>query len=61
MGDWLLKSRGWPEDSVRFVKVYFADEPAVMELELIEPELFLRFWEPSAIAFARAIKAELES
>jgi glutathione synthase/RimK-type ligase-like ATP-grasp enzyme len=41
--------------------VYFADEPAVMELELIEPELFLRFWEPSAVAFARAIKAELES
>ena len=24
--DWLLKSRGWPKDSERFVKVYFADE-----------------------------------
>jgi hypothetical protein len=41
--------------------VYFGDEPAVMELELIEPELFLRFWEPSAVAFAQAIKAEFES
>ena len=41
--------------------VYLDDEPAVMELELIEPELFLRFWEPAAVAFARAVKAELES
>ena len=24
--DWLLRSRGWPEHSERFVKVYFADE-----------------------------------
>jgi glutathione synthase/RimK-type ligase-like ATP-grasp enzyme len=41
--------------------VYLDDEPAVMELELIEPELFLRFWEPAAAAFARAVKAELET
>ena len=27
--DWLLKSRGWPEHSERFVKVYFADEPDI--------------------------------
>jgi len=27
--DWLLKSRGWPKDSQRFVKVYFADEPDI--------------------------------
>ena len=27
--DWLLKSRGWPEDAARFVKVYFADEPDI--------------------------------
>ena len=26
VADWLLKSRGWPRDSERFVKVYFADE-----------------------------------
>ncbi len=26
VADWLLKSRGWPKDSERFVKVYFADE-----------------------------------
>lgn len=26
VADWLLKSRGWPTDSQRFVKVYFADE-----------------------------------
>jgi hypothetical protein len=41
--------------------VYLDDEPAVMELELIEPELFLRFWEPATVAFARAVKAELET
>jgi len=41
--------------------VYLDDEPVVMELELIEPELFLRFWEPAAAAFARAVKAELET
>jgi hypothetical protein len=41
--------------------IYLRDEPAVMELELIEPELFLRFSEPAIIAFARAIKAELET
>jgi glutathione synthase/RimK-type ligase-like ATP-grasp enzyme len=41
--------------------VYLNDEPAVMELELIEPELFLRFWEPATVAFARAVKAELET
>jgi hypothetical protein len=27
VADWLLKSKGWPEHSERFVKVYFADEP----------------------------------
>jgi hypothetical protein len=26
---WLLKRRGWPEHSERFVKVYFADEPGI--------------------------------
>ena len=26
---WLLKSRGWPKDSERFVKVYFADGPDI--------------------------------
>jgi hypothetical protein len=41
--------------------VYLDDEPAVMELELIEPELFLRFSEPAVVAFARAVKAELET
>ena len=29
VADWLLKSRGWPEHSERFVKVYFADEPDI--------------------------------
>ena len=29
VADWLLKSRGWPKDSERFVKVYFADEPDI--------------------------------
>ena len=29
VADWLLKSRGWPERSERFVKVYFADEPDI--------------------------------
>jgi hypothetical protein len=29
VGDWLLKQRGWPEHSERFVKVYFADEPDI--------------------------------
>jgi hypothetical protein len=29
VADWLLKSRGWPEHSARFVKVYFADEPDI--------------------------------
>jgi glutathione synthase/RimK-type ligase-like ATP-grasp enzyme len=45
----------------RIDMVYLDDEPAVMELELIEPELFLRFWEPATVAFARAVKAELET
>lgn len=40
--------------------VYLDGEPAVMELELIEPELFLRFSEPAADVFARAVKAQLE-
>ena len=26
VADWLLKSKGWPASSERFVKVYFADE-----------------------------------
>lgn len=26
VGDWLLRQRGWPAHSERFVKVYFADE-----------------------------------
>jgi hypothetical protein len=26
VADWLLRNRGWPEHSERFVKVYFADE-----------------------------------
>ena len=26
VSDWLLKNRGWPENSEHFVKVYFADE-----------------------------------
>ena len=29
VADWLLKSRGWPEHSEGFVKVYFADEPDI--------------------------------
>ncbi|MEA3212303.1 MAG: hypothetical protein QOE70_5360 [Chthoniobacter sp.] len=29
VADWLLKRRGWPNDSERFVKVYFADEADV--------------------------------
>lgn len=29
VSDWLLKSRDWPKDSERFVKVYFADEPDI--------------------------------
>ncbi len=29
VADWLLKRRGWPEHSERFVKVYFADEPDI--------------------------------
>jgi len=29
VADWLLKSKGWPEHSERFVKVYFADEPNI--------------------------------
>jgi hypothetical protein len=29
VSDWLLKSRGWPEHSERFVKVWFADEPDI--------------------------------
>ena len=29
VSDWLLKNRGWPEHSERFVKVYFADEPDI--------------------------------
>ena len=29
VADWLLKQRGWPKDSERFVKVYFADEPDI--------------------------------
>ncbi len=29
VSDWLLKCRGWPEHSERFVKVYFADEPDI--------------------------------
>jgi hypothetical protein len=29
VADWLLKSRGWPKDSERLVKVYFADEPDI--------------------------------
>lgn len=29
VGDWLLKSKGWPEHSDRFVKVYFTDEPDI--------------------------------
>ena len=41
--------------------VYLNHQPAVMELELIEPELFLRFSESAAGAFARAITAELET
>ncbi len=29
VSDWLLKQRGWPSHSERFVKVYFADEPDI--------------------------------
>lgn len=29
VSDWLLKNRGWPENSDRFVKVYFADDPNI--------------------------------
>jgi len=29
VSDWLLKQRGWPTHSERFVKVYFADEPDI--------------------------------
>ena len=29
VSDWLLKSKGWPADSERFVKVYFSDEPDI--------------------------------
>ena len=29
VADWLLKQRGWPTGSERFVKVYFADEPDI--------------------------------
>ncbi len=29
VSDWLLKRRGWPAHSERFVKVYFADEPDI--------------------------------
>ncbi len=29
VADWLLKQRGWPAHSERFVKVYFADEPDI--------------------------------
>ena len=29
VADWLLKQRGWPRGSQRFVKVYFADEPDI--------------------------------
>ena len=29
VADWLLRNRGWPEHSERFVKVYFADEPDI--------------------------------
>jgi len=29
VADWLLKQRGWPTHSERFVKVYFADEPDI--------------------------------
>ena len=29
VADWLLKSRGWPEHSKHFVKVWFTDEPDI--------------------------------
>lgn len=29
VADWLLRSKGWPAHSERFVKVYFADEPNI--------------------------------
>ena len=29
VADWLLKTRGWPRGSERFVKVYFADESEI--------------------------------
>jgi hypothetical protein len=38
---------------------YIDEVPVVMELELIEPELFLRFSPPATSALARALKAEL--
>jgi hypothetical protein len=42
------------------VDLAYVDEvPVVMELELIEPELFLRFSPPATSALARALKAEL--
>jgi len=39
--------------------VSIAEVPVVMELEVIEPELFLRFSPPATSALARALKAEL--
>jgi hypothetical protein len=42
------------------VDLAYVDEvPVVMELELIEPELFLRFSPPATSALAQALKAEL--
>ena len=29
VADWLLKNRGWPANSERLIKVYFADEPDI--------------------------------
>jgi hypothetical protein len=36
VADWLLKQRGWPEHSDRFVKVYFADEPDILIMLYLE-------------------------
>ena len=42
------------------VDLAYVDEvPVVMELEVIEPELFLRFFPPATSALAQALKAEL--
>jgi hypothetical protein len=48
-----------PTIYARIDLAYIDEIPVVMKLELIEPELFLRFSSPATSALARALKADI--